>query len=53
MNKELIISQAQIEKRIFTIRGLQVMIDRDLAEIYQVETKVLKSGCKKKYRTVS
>jgi hypothetical protein len=47
MNKELIISQAQIEKRIFTIRGLQVMIDRDLAEIYQVETKVLNQAVKR------
>ena len=40
MNNELI-SQTQIENRIFTIRGVQVMLDRDLAELYQVETKVL------------
>ena len=26
----------QIESRIFTIRGLQVMLGRDLAELYQV-----------------
>ena len=31
----------EIENRIFTIRGVQVMIDRDLAEMYQVGTKVL------------
>ena len=30
-----------IESRIFTIRGKQVMIDRDLAELYGVETKHL------------
>ncbi|MBI5629653.1 MAG: ORF6N domain-containing protein [Elusimicrobia bacterium] len=30
-----------IEKRIFLIRGLKVMLDRDLAELYQVPTKVL------------
>ena len=30
-----------IESKIFTIRGQQVMLDRDLAELYQVETKVL------------
>jgi len=30
-----------IENRIFSIRGLQVMIDSDLAEMYQVETKRL------------
>jgi hypothetical protein len=31
-----------IENKIFTIRGQQVMLDRDLAELYQVETKYLK-----------
>ena len=31
----------QIQNRIFTIRGVQVMIDRDLAEMYGVETKNL------------
>jgi hypothetical protein len=30
-----------IESRIFKFRGKQVMLDRDLAELYQVETKVL------------
>ncbi|MFA7353213.1 MAG: ORF6N domain-containing protein [Sulfurimonadaceae bacterium] len=33
--------QTTIENRIFTIRGLQVMVDKDLAELYGVETKVL------------
>jgi len=47
MNKELIISQKQIENCIFTIRGVQVMIDRDLAEMYQVETKVLNQTVKR------
>lgn len=28
-----------IENRILTLRGKQVMIDRDLAELYGVETK--------------
>lgn len=31
----------QIADRIFTLRGAQVMLDRDLAEMYQVETKTL------------
>lgn len=44
---ELIISQSEIENRIFNIRGLQVMIDRDLAEMYQVETKVLNQAVKR------
>ena len=30
-----------IESRIMTIRGSQVMIDRDLAELYEVETRAL------------
>jgi len=31
----------KIEQRIFTIRSLQVMLDRDLAELYGVETQNL------------
>lgn len=31
----------QIAERIFTLRGAQVLLDRDLAEMYQVETKTL------------
>ena len=31
----------QIADRIFTLRGAQVLLDRDLAEMYQVETKTL------------
>jgi hypothetical protein len=29
----------EISSKIYTIRGVQVMLDRDLAELYQVETK--------------
>jgi hypothetical protein len=39
--------QTSIENRIFTIRGLQVMVDRDLAELYGVETKVLNQAVKR------
>lgn len=42
MGTKNIISQKEIENRIFTIRGLQVMLDRDLAELYQTETRTLK-----------
>jgi len=42
-----IIKTEDIQNRIFTIRGLQVMIDRDLAEIYGVETKVLNQAVKR------
>jgi hypothetical protein len=37
-----IISVQSITNRIYLIRGLKVMIDRDLAELYGVETKQLK-----------
>jgi len=47
MSKELVISQTQIENRIFTVRGVQVMLDRDLAEMYKVETKVLNQAVKR------
>jgi ORF6N domain len=47
MNNTPTISQTHIENRIFTIRGVQVMIDRDLAEMYQVETKVLNQAVKR------
>ncbi len=38
---ELIV-QSEISSHILTLRGKQVMLDRDLAELYGVETKYLK-----------
>ncbi len=46
MNEEIITRQ-NIENRIFTIRGLQVMIDSDLAEIYGVKTGILNQSVKR------
>ena len=46
MAKELIVTNT-IESRIFTIRGQKVMIDRDLAELYEVETKKLNQAVKR------
>ena len=37
----------QIEGRILSIRNIQVMIDRDLAELYGVDTKVLNQAVKR------
>jgi hypothetical protein len=37
----------EIENRIFTLRGTQVMIDNDLAELYGVGTKVLNQAVKR------
>lgn len=39
--KEKLIHQT-IENKIYVIRGLKVMLDRDLAELYGIETKQLK-----------
>lgn len=36
-----------IENRILTLRGKQVMIDRDLAELYNIETKALNQAVKR------
>lgn len=43
----LLPSQNEIQKRIYSIRGVQVMLDRDLAQLYQVETKVLNQAVKR------
>lgn len=40
------LSQADIENLIYVIRGTQVMLDRDLAMLYGVETKVLNQAGK-------
>ncbi len=36
-----------IKTKIYTIRGMQVMLDRDLAELYGVETKVFNQAVKR------
>ncbi|MBD3268472.1 ORF6N domain-containing protein [bacterium] len=41
MGSELSLSEGRIKDKIYTIRGLQVMIDSDLAELYGVSTKRL------------
>ena len=43
---ELIIT-ADIQSRIYTIRGVQVIIDSDLAVLYKVETRVLNQAVKR------
>ena len=44
---EVTIKLSKIEERIFTIRGKQVMIDKDLALLYGVETKRLNEQVKR------
>lgn len=47
MNQNIDILSDKIENKIFTIRGFHIMVDRDLAEIYKVETKVLNQAVKR------
>ncbi|MDD5672618.1 MAG: ORF6N domain-containing protein [Chitinivibrionales bacterium] len=47
MTKNALILSDGIQNRIYSIRGIQVMIDRDLAELYQVETKALNQAAKR------
>ena len=46
VNEETV-SQSDIEKMIITIRGVQVMIDRDLARVYKVTTSQLNQQVKR------
>ena len=42
MKKEIqVFEEVALKEKIFTIRGCQVMLDSDLAELYNVETKYL------------
>lgn len=44
---DTIIPVERIASRIYLIRGIKVMTDRDLAELYQVETKALKQAVRR------
>jgi phage regulator Rha-like protein len=44
---KLVIPIERIEKSILLIRGQKVMLDRDLADLYGVETKVLKQAVRR------
>ncbi len=46
-NKNQIIPVKSIQNHIFTVRGVQVMLDSDLAKMYQVETKNLNLAVKR------
>ncbi|MGS4347350.1 ORF6N domain-containing protein [Myroides odoratus] len=47
MENKLIVTSKEIENRIYNVRGKQVMLDTDLAGIYQVETKVFNQAVKR------
>ncbi|MBU1796856.1 MAG: ORF6N domain-containing protein [Bacteroidetes bacterium] len=47
MNELTIINSQKIQSKICTIRGVEVMLDRDLAELYEVETRALKQAVRR------
>jgi len=47
MSNTQIIPGERIEKAIYVIRGEKVMLDRDLAELYQVQTKALNQAVRR------
>ncbi len=44
---DTLVVQGEISSKILTLRGQQVMLDRDLAELYQVETRRLNEQVKR------
>lgn len=47
MTKEIVVPVHEVAQKIFLIRGHRVMLDRDLAEMYQVTTKALNQAVKR------
>jgi len=43
----IVIPEEVIMSKIYLIRGMKVMLDRDLAELYEVETKALKQAVRR------
>ena len=50
MNKEPMIPVERIEQSIYLIRGLKVMLDRDLAALYGVETRAINQAVSRNIR---
>ncbi|KAF2328298.1 ORF6N domain-containing protein [Flavobacterium nitrogenifigens] len=47
MEDQSLLSEETISNKIYFIRGQKVMLDRDLASLYEIETKVLKQSVKR------
>jgi hypothetical protein len=47
MDELTVVNANQIQNKIYTIRGLQVMLDSDLANLYGVETRVFNQAVKR------
>ena len=53
MAKSEIVPAERIEQAILIIRGQKVMLDRDLASLYQVETRVLNQAVRPQFFPIS
>ncbi len=40
----------EITSRIYSIRGIKVMLDKDLAELYDVETRIIKRNVRRQIK---
>ena len=47
MNDVMLTKQVKIENMIYEVRGKQVMLDSDLAKLYEVETKRINEAVKR------
>lgn len=47
MNNITTIDKQNLQSKIYTIRGQQVMLDRDISELYEVETRRLNEQLKR------
>lgn len=50
MSRTIVVSEETIINKIYLVRGYKVMLDRDLAEMYGVETRVLNQAIKRNER---
>jgi hypothetical protein len=50
MSKTITITDETVINKIYLIRGKKVMMDRDLAEMYQVETRTLNQAVKRNWK---
>ena len=47
ISTDIILAPEQIKRRIYSVRGQNVMLDSDLAELYEVETKAFNQAVKR------
>ncbi len=45
--KAMVVGDVDIQSKIFTVRGMQVMLDSDLAELYETEIRILNQAVKR------